>query len=58
MHAAADMLAGSGEDRHLESLEYNFPTGALAVFEFDTPLWRECTAKSGTLLDFVLPREL
>lgn len=58
MHSVADMLAGSGQDRHLEMLEYNFPTGALAVFEFDTRLWRECRAKSGTLIDFVIPREL
>ncbi len=57
-HAAADMLAGSGQDHQLETLEYKFPTAGLAVFEFDTTLWRDCRAKSGKLVDFVLPREI
>lgn len=58
IHTVANMLAGSGQDHHLEALEYEFPTGALAVFEFDTRLWRECTAGSGTLIDLVIPREM
>lgn len=58
MHSVADMLTGSGQDRYLEMLEYNFPTGALAVLEYNTSLWRECRAKSGMLIDFVIPREL
>jgi phosphohistidine phosphatase len=57
-HSAADMLAGNGNDQQIETLEYKFPTAGLAVFEFDTSAWRDCRAKSGELIDFVLPKEI
>jgi phosphohistidine phosphatase len=57
-HAAAAILAGSGKDKQLEMLGNKFPTAGLAVFEFDAPLWRDCGADSGELIDFVIPRDV
>jgi phosphohistidine phosphatase len=41
--------AGTGE---------KFPTGALAVFQFEISAWRELSPHSGVLVDFLRPKEL
>lgn len=37
---------------------YDYPTGATTVMEFDIEDWSKLTARSGTVLDFAIPREL
>jgi len=39
-------------------LREKFPTGALAVIDFDTDHWRDAAPASGTLSVFVRPRDL
>ena len=51
-------LAGRGEDKLLADLQNKYPTGALAVLEFDAPTWLDITAQSGNLIDFIKPRDL
>jgi len=41
-----------------EVLEEKFPTGALAVLEFDVKRWRDVAQGQGKLIDFVRPRDL
>ena len=35
-----------------------FPTGALAVLQFEVSAWRELSPHSGTLVEFIRPKEL
>lgn len=35
-----------------------FPTGALAVFQFEISAWRELSPHSGVLVDFLRPKDL
>jgi phosphohistidine phosphatase len=43
--------------RH-EALEEKFPTGALAILDFDVGRWRDIEQSQGKLVDFVRPRDL
>lgn len=43
--------------RH-EALEEKFPTGALAILDFDVGRWRDITQGGGKLVDFVRPKDL
>jgi phosphohistidine phosphatase len=54
----AAYLVGGGDPQALAQLEAKFPTGALAVVDFDIEMWRELAPRSGELVDFVIPREL
>jgi phosphohistidine phosphatase len=49
------VLSGAGEDR--DRMADTFPTGALAVLEFDGP-WRELGPGAARLVSFVAPRDL
>ena len=51
----ATELAGDGDD--LERMRTKFPTGALAVLEFDGP-WAELAEGGARLVAFVTPRDL
>lgn len=46
------------ERDRFDSIEEKFPTGALAVLEFDVPRWRDVATGQGALIDFVRPRDL
>ncbi|MGZ6021795.1 MAG: SixA phosphatase family protein [Rhizomicrobium sp.] len=46
------------ERDRFELIEEKFPTGALAVFDFDVPRWRDVAPGQGELIDFVRPRDL
>ena len=48
-------LAGGGED--LDRMRRRFPTGALAVLEFDGP-WAGLREGAGRLVAFVTPKDL
>jgi phosphohistidine phosphatase len=54
-HDLAIALAESGED--LERMRAKFPTGALAVLEFDGP-WRHLEPGAARLASFVTPKDL
>ena len=54
----AGTLVASGDPSALAHLEEKFPTGALAVIDFDISNWQEMAPNAGRLIDFVLPREL
>jgi phosphohistidine phosphatase len=56
MHVLAQELAGKGEDGDLEALADKFPTGALAVIEFDATGWQEVERRAGRLALFMSPK--
>jgi phosphohistidine phosphatase len=43
--------------RH-EALEEKFPTGALAILDFDVGRWRDLAQGAGKLVDFVRPKDI
>ena len=51
----ATRLAGSGKD--LDRMRTKYPTGALAILEFDGP-WEGLAEGGGRLVAFVTPRDL
>lgn len=55
IHDLAFALAGRGED--LDRMRAKFPTGALAVLEFDGP-WRRLEPGEARLASFVTPKDL
>jgi phosphohistidine phosphatase len=57
MQALALDLAGVGDAGAIEALGAKFPTGALAVFDFDCG-WAEIAPGGGTLRLFMTPRAL
>jgi phosphohistidine phosphatase len=54
----ADNLVAHGDPEVLARLEEKFPTGALAVIDFDIASWQELAPNGGRLVEFVVPREL
>ncbi len=57
MHALAVALSGGGSEADLESLNFKYPTAALAVIGFEGD-WASVSAGGGHLQRFILPREL
>lgn len=51
-------LVGAGVPAERHKLAAGFPTGALAVIDFEVAAWSEVRAAAGRLERFVLPREL
>ncbi len=49
---------GARERARREVLEEKFPTGALAILDFDVKRWRDVAKASGKLIDFVRPKDL
>ncbi|MGI9628294.1 MAG: SixA phosphatase family protein [Longimicrobiales bacterium] len=56
-HALAVGLASTGPTDDLRALRMKFPTGAVAVLEFDQDRWGEIDDQ-GRLLTFIQPRHL
>jgi len=48
----------SKERDYVDALEEKFPTAALAVMDFDADSWKSVKQASGTLVDFVRPKDL
>jgi phosphohistidine phosphatase len=46
------------ERDRFDLIEEKYPTGALAVLDFDVSRWRDVAAEQGALIDFVRPRDL
>jgi phosphohistidine phosphatase len=51
-------LAGRGDGRQLERMREKMPTGALASLELAVEEWHELAAGTGTLVGYVVPKEL
>lgn len=51
-------LAGHGNQKLLSSIALKYPTGTVAVLEFDASSWRDISKASGTLTDCILPKQL
>ena len=58
LHNLALALAGRGEPDSLKSLADAFPTGALAILEFDAADWHGLATGQGRLVHFTTPRRL
>lgn len=56
--ALASLLAADGEPAALANLRHKYPTGALAIIQFDGDSWSEVVEDSGRLTAFVRPRDL
>ena len=51
-------LAGSGQAESLEELGRKYPTGGLAILDFQVDSWSEVRERMGFLRSFILPRAL
>lgn len=62
LEATASVLAREPlrrkERDYFDAIEEKFPTGALAVLDFDVPQWRAIEPGTGALIDFVRPKDL
>lgn len=58
MQETALDCVGTGDRAARDALEDKFPTAALAIVTFDVDDWSAVTSRSGTLKDFVRPRDL
>ncbi|MFZ5791105.1 MAG: SixA phosphatase family protein [Pseudomonadota bacterium] len=54
----ANQLYGGGDSSAFARLKTKFPTGGLALYEFDIERWSELAPGTGKLIDFVVPRDL
>jgi phosphohistidine phosphatase len=52
------VLAGSGEESALEALSLKYPTGALAILDFDIDEWSQVAPGLGFLRGFIRPKAL
>jgi phosphohistidine phosphatase len=53
----ANCLAGSGEADQFAKLRKKFPTGGIAVLQFDVADWAEIGGEGGRLVAFMRPRD-
>jgi phosphohistidine phosphatase len=58
MQATALALIGSGDRDLASEISKKYPTGALAVIDFEMGNWAKIAAKSGRLTAYVTPRSL
>lgn len=56
--ALARQPQNEGERKRVERLAEKFPTGALAVMDFELQDWSKVKPGTGTLVDYVRPRDL
>ena len=54
----ANWLCNQGKAEQRASLARKFPTGAIAVLEFDVEDWAEVDAETGRLVDFATPKQI
>ncbi|HAT86576.1 MAG TPA: hypothetical protein DCS30_11900 [Rhizobiales bacterium] len=58
MQEIALRLISQGNPELIADIETKFPTGALAVLDFDVASWNDISAQKATLTDFIKPRDL
>lgn len=54
----ANWLCADGNPEQRGGLARKFPTGAIAVLEFDAEDWGEVDAETGRLVDFAAPKQI
>ncbi|WP_162917177.1 SixA phosphatase family protein [Dongia deserti] len=54
----ANWLCSHGKAEHRANLARKFPTGAVAVIEFDVEDWGDADAETGHLIDFATPKQI
>lgn len=54
----ANWLCSHGAAEHRAKLARKFPTGAVAVIEFDVEDWGDVDAETGHLIDFATPKQI
>jgi phosphohistidine phosphatase len=54
----ANWLCGHGKAEQRAGLARKFPTGAVAVIEFDVEDWADVDAETGRLVDFATPKQI
>lgn len=54
----AERMTGASDPTVKRRLEMKYPTGALAIFDFDAPTWGSIAWGSGKLVDFITPSML
>jgi len=54
----AGWLCSEGPQDKRSSLARKFPTGAIAVIDFDVSNWSEVEAENGRLVEFTTPKEM
>ena len=54
----AHWLAGDGDPKQLARMQDKFPTGAIAIIEFNVDSWQDIDGEQGRLLNFASPKEL
>lgn len=54
----ANWLCSQGKAEHRANLARKFPTGAVAVIDFDVEDWAEVDAETGTLVEFATPKQI
>ncbi len=54
----ANWLCSHGKSEQRAGLAHKFPTGAVAVIEFDVEDWADVDAESGHLIDFATPKQI
>jgi phosphohistidine phosphatase len=57
-HHLALLLAGSGNEAALRQLQFKYPTGALAILDFEVDMWSRIRDGTGYLRDFIRPKAL
>jgi phosphohistidine phosphatase len=51
-------LAAEADEDTLSEMRRKYPTGGLARYAFDTERWADVPNEAGTLLEFVVPKQL
>ena len=54
----ANWLCSHGKAEQRADLARKFPTGAVAVIEFDVEDWADVDAETGRLIDFATPKQI
>ncbi len=58
LHQLAIELAGAGDPELVDALARKFPTGGLAVIDFEAQAWSKVRARAGRLRIFMAPKRL
>lgn len=53
-----DLVPDDGKNADRDAVEQGFPTGALAMIEFDADAWRNVDVGMGRLVGFTRPRDI
>jgi phosphohistidine phosphatase len=54
----ANWLCSDGDAAARGALARKFPTGAVAVIDFDAEDWKDVDAETGRLVDFATPKQI